>query len=353
MRLAYAASYTLTACAAVVTLFGCSSAGWQRSPVARSAAPLTHQREFQPGNVAGSLSSRIATARNDADIKQRSNAGRLGAGLVFVSDTYKSVDIYDQATGHTKVGEVTGLHRPQGIATDTAGNIYVANTGDSDVLEYAPPYTRSAILTLTDPGEVTLGVAVADTGLVGVTNLCQAPNCSPPGSVALYRPHETTPCATFADSKSFGAMYFDAFDDAGDLYVDALTSRGTTALGVIRGGCRAKAITLLTTANVIAAPGGIQMDKNDHIAILDQKRRIIYSYATPENDSLGRPLSKTILREHSAVDFAFVASGAALYVSDPSIRHVNAYRYPSGDPTSSIAISGLPFGVAVAPRLSP
>ncbi len=66
-----------------------------------------------------------------------------GKPLIFVSDeSGYVVDIYLQRGKNRKVGQIAGFAFPQGIATDTSGDVYVADSDPAtDVPVYAPPYS--------------------------------------------------------------------------------------------------------------------------------------------------------------------------------------------------------------------
>ncbi|MBD5654516.1 MAG: hypothetical protein IAI50_04970, partial [Candidatus Eremiobacteraeota bacterium] len=91
-------------------------------------------------------------------------------GSVFVSDAVNlSVDIFSSAGKET--GSITAnLSEPQGLTTDKAGNLYLANTGDSNILVYAKGYKGTPV-TIPDAGQYPVGVAVDADGNIGVTNI--------------------------------------------------------------------------------------------------------------------------------------------------------------------------------------
>ena len=103
----------------------------------------------------------------------------VGKRLVFIS-IYGSgggvVDIYRQGDKHQQmVGQITGL-QAEGLATETDGTLYVANStvsGVGNILVYAPPYTKPPKLTLDDPGYFPNGIAISRRGVVAVRQLLQ------------------------------------------------------------------------------------------------------------------------------------------------------------------------------------
>src|SRR4029077_3282735 len=102
----------------------------------------------------------------------------VGKPLIFIADAgldNEVVDIFLQSD-RKMVGQITGLS-PEGLATDAARNLYIANTGYMNILIYAPPYMTEK-LDLGDGDNIPRAVAVSRKGLVGVANVCTLSNCS-------------------------------------------------------------------------------------------------------------------------------------------------------------------------------
>jgi len=277
-----------------------------------------------------------------------------GKPLIFVSDAANGVvDIYPQAgKNQKKVGQITRLAEPQGITSDTSGNLFVANTNGSNVLVYAPPYTK-ATLTITDTGEFPADVAVSTAGVVAVTNICSAPGCeASTGSVSFYAKGSTTACATVSDATyNFARVTFAAFDKTGNLYIDGLNGSAQTSIGVIAGGCKATSITNLAQVYTVGFPGGVQVDKTGRIVICDPVREQVDTFNPPVEGQLGTPISATLNGSRSPLGIALLASDKDVYTADSAGAGVsNEYAYTvSGKPKNTIAVGGQPVGVAVTP----
>ena len=292
----------------------------------------------------------------------------VGKPLVFVSDAgldKEDVEIFLQSDTTKMVGQITGLS-PEGLATDAARNLYIANTGYQNVLIYAPPYT-SVTLTLPSGDNIPVAVAVSAKGVVAVENLCTLSNCQgDTGSVSFFAKGSATPCTTVADPTNFAEMLNAAFDDAGNLYVEGNGSAGHAwNIGRIKGGCNANSVELLKTPNVRQWIGGIQIDKADRIAIVNavtaNQPFFIDTYNPPQHSSLGRPVSITRLvgtKTSSIVNFAFLQSGYGFYDADSENGNPGSksdkFGYPASGPSKN-TIGGfeLAYGVAVTPALIP
>lgn len=255
------------------------------------------------------------------------------------------------------VAKITGFHQPQGLATDASGNIYVVNTLASNVLVYKNDY-KTRISTLNNAGELAIGVGVdLTTGLIGVTNA--GTKAGAPGSVEFYAKGTTTPCVTVKNSR-WQRVYFGAFDNAGDFYVDGFDTAARVLVGVVKGGCKATTITTLTTPNTLYFPGGVQVSPTGALAVLDQQALAVYTYKPALSGSLGAPVSTTNLSGASdPVSFAFNSAGNALWEADaayvnPEPRAIE-FTFPAGKEGPQYPIAGFdqPIGIVVTPPAHP
>ncbi len=331
MHTSTARIYAATASVALAALTGCAGGSSQMTPPA-IVHPTGHPKMTR------------SFFRPDAKVKP----------LIFVSDQSGYVNIYQQ--GDKKlVGQIFNLTAPQGMATDTAGNLYVTNgyfTSTETIEVYAPPYTGAPTLTLDDGGSSTNpnSVAVSLLGVVAVAN--------GNGSVVFYAKNSTTSCATISDPTKLGAAAFDSFDDKGNLYVAGYSGSASVVVK-LDGGCKANGMTLLTTTNTLSFARGIQVDKADRIAILDDgSPQVVYTYDPPKNGSLGSPISTAILklisRRTNFFALAFLASGRDFYTVNYN-DVASEYDHPAGGkPDAVINLGGIgPGGVAVTPPLVP
>lgn len=314
--------FALRSAAAVALLAGCSAFGSQ--PPGPMAAPDT-------------------------------NTDSLSADQVIVSDSFaNTVSVFD-AAGRLQTRLKKGISAPKGLTTDSAGNLYVANSQDANVLVYSQPY-KSVSMTLNEPGRYPLDVAVSKNGLVGVMNPT-AP--SGPGNVTFYKKGSTSACANVSDS-NWNEMSFGAFDAAGNLFVDGVDRDGNPLVGEVSGGCAAKSVTTLSVGNTMSGVAGVQV-VHGNVLILNQNYATfapeIYTYAPPSGGSLGSPIATTKLSAGIEMEgFAMTRDDRDLWIAHSDVAYGRIeYTYPGGRFVKSFNEPGLKtaYGIAVNPAASP
>ena len=277
-------------------------------------------------------------------------AGIQAAGTkIFVSDALDNVvNIYN--TSGKQLAQLTGFSQPQGLATDLKGNLYVADTNNSQIVVYAPPYNK-APKKLADPGYFPAGVAVLTIGTVtyvGVSNICSAPNCTQGGFI-VYKNGKSK--GAF-QSSSINRVYFCGFDAKGNLYADGQDVNGFGVYGVVTGAIsNKKTYHVDTTGNAISFPGGIQVTTKGKIAIDDQSGAAVFTYNPPKGGTFGSPIKTTSLSgAGDTVTFAFTSTDADLWTADALNANSAEYKYPAGgSAVKTITVGGEPIGVAVVP----
>ena len=234
-----------------------------------------------------------------------------GGASVIVSDASENVvDIFNGKGVQT--GQLTGFSEPQGLALDTAGNLYVADTNNSRIQVYAAGF-KSAPTTINDPGESPVSVTIDSKGNLGVANILTTG--SGPGSVSFFNKGGTL-LKTLSNAK-FAKVYFDAFDDEGNLYIDGTNVSGAFVAGEVVGGVNGNAIAILTTGNSVGFPGGIAISLTGKIALDDQENLEIFTYNAPVKGSLGMPIATTPLAgAGDPISIAFTPADKDIWVAD-------------------------------------
>jgi hypothetical protein len=268
---------------------------------------------------------------------------------IFVSDAVNNVvNIYN--TAGKQLAQLTGFSQPQGLAADLKGNLYVADTNNSQILVFAPPY-KKAPKKLADPGYFPAGVAVLTIGTttyVGVTNICSAPNCTQGGFI-VYKNGKSK--GAF-QSSSIYRVYFGGFDAKGNFYADGFDANGVQVYGEVakatKGGTT---FTPNTIGNSIVFPGGVQVNLKGKIAIDDQSGAAIYTYNPPKGGTFGSPIKTTPLTgAGDTVTYAFTSTDKDVWTADALNAASFEFKYPAGgSAVKTITVGGQPIGVAVVP----
>jgi len=337
---------------------GCSSAGTSPAPPAQSSAGSV----LETGRASISTAGAVPLAAS-ALLPGAANVAAPDRSEIVVSDgAAGTVQAYTSAG--TLTAKITGLFAPEGLAADGAGDIYVANTGASNIVVYKDDY-KTHILTLNDPNEYPTGVDVDDAaGLAGVTNIFTTSNG--PGSVSFYATADahvirddykyiSKPCVTVTNGR-WAKIFFGSFDRSANFYIDGTDASGAVLVGVVTGGCKAKTIITLGTGNALQFPGAVRVSTTGQIAVEDQKLATVYTYAPKLSGSLGNPVSSTALKgAEDPVTFSFTKGDKGLWVADASRGDVFDVTYPAGDSGPQKPIAGLkePIGVVVTPVATP
>jgi hypothetical protein len=131
------------------------------------------------------------------------------APVGFISD-YEENEIFELDTAGTVCATLTGYSNPQGLSTDSAGNLWVANTGASDILEVNPS-TGAVTATYQDPGEFPVDVCVANSsGNFAATNILTTSDT--PGNVVLYTSGSFSGPTGTASAFNYTSPRFCAYD---------------------------------------------------------------------------------------------------------------------------------------------
>ena len=236
MKISISPQY-IGAVAAVAMLAGCGSVGPQSSVFA--------MRGFARSMHADHSRSWMTPDAKNVDLLYISDAG--------------SGDLYVYSYPGAKLkGTLTGLDAPEGVCVDKSGDVWVANTGAMDIVEYAHGGT-SPIATLSDPGYFPLGCSVdLTTGNLAVTNVCEevSGQCVADGDVLVYANAKGTP-ASYADS-AVTQPFFCGYDDKENLYVDGLYNDTDFAFSELPRG--SSSFTNITLNETMYQPAGVQWD---------------------------------------------------------------------------------------------
>jgi DNA-binding beta-propeller fold protein YncE len=265
--------------------------------------------------------------------------------LIYVSSVLTNdVYVYSYST-HQLVGTLTGFNTPYGLCVDKSGDVWVANDGASQLLEYAHGGS-SPIGTLSDTGEYPEGCAVDPaTGNLAVANFSSK---SGGGNVAIYANAKGTP-RTYTDP-SIVNYRFCGYDAKGNLFVDGVDTSSVFVLGELPKG--SSSFTNIPVKQTIEWPGGVQWD-GKHVAVGDTDTVTVYQI-DPANGSV---TGSTKLGGANYVDQFWIngsvatrkkARKARVIAPSQDAGTLALYKYPAGGAALwSIGVQE-PFGVTVS-----
>jgi len=143
--------------------------------------------------------------------------GLKNTALLYVTNQNGLVNVYSYAQG-TLVGVLTPFSQPEGECADFSGNVYITDSEDDNITEYAHGSSSpTRVIAETTDHPIDCAVASNDGNLaVANFNLNSSRYNVPPGSIAVY-PHGTGK-PTIYEALSTDEFQFDAYDNNGDLF---------------------------------------------------------------------------------------------------------------------------------------
>jgi hypothetical protein len=270
--------------------------------------------------------------------------------LWYVADTFASSIFMYSWRKQTVVGEInTGLSEPYTFCVDKAQDVYVADFGLREVLEYAHGGT-TPIKTLSDSIGFPISCSVdPTTGNLAVSNF-EGPS-STPGNVLVFAGASGTP--TEYTAPDIDLYWFVAYDASGNLFVNGESPSDVVSLAELPAVSTSfEAITMNVT---LGFPGGVQWD-GKYLDVGDQSTNDIYQFTVSgtnatEEGSLNLTLASDIF-QFFVPKFGpgtVNPQGNRVTAADFGSGNANKYLYPAGgDPTKSILGFTEPEGVIVS-----
>jgi hypothetical protein len=268
------------------------------------------------------------------------STGATSKGLLFVANgRNNAVDIYDKNPPNALLGKITnGIVGPNGMAVDTAGDLFVANTDNQTVTEYPPGSTKpSKTYTkgfngklLTNP----LNVAVGNDGTLYLVNYTFVGNGS---EVLEYPRHSLNPSLRISIPGGAEGL---ALDHKNNLYVSFNGQAGGQILKFAPHSTTGKDLGI-----TFGFAGGLAFDGKQNLLVCDQTAPAIYVFPPGAT----KP-SKTITGGFAdPYHIAFGQHFLRLYVADSAGHDVLIYSYPAGTIAAKIHRQFTAYGVAVNP----
>ncbi|MGB8907736.1 MAG: hypothetical protein WCC84_03195 [Candidatus Cybelea sp.] len=329
--------HVLSSCLAVAMLAGC---GGSQPPIGAGAIP---ESRAIPTHADRGRSWMLPEAKSE-DVLYLSDSGG------------NAVEIYTYPAG-VLVGSLTGLNDPQGACTDRKQNVWIANGGTKQLVEYKHGGT-SPIATLSDPSKYPPFACAVDP----TTGNLAATATIPPygGNVVLIYANARGKPTHYAVAQVHHLAY-DGYDEAGNLFVDGLNGSccrrrhpvAPAFAELPKGGASFEAIDLSGGA-FYPRPGGVQWD-GDHITVVN----VNVVYRLQISGSHGDVVGSTELKEPgsffgSDVSPDAIAKGkiaAADYSYDSKAWNAGVWKYPrGGQPILHLGgtFSGGFYGLAIS-----
>ena len=285
--------------------------------------------------------------------------------LLFVSDFgADDVDILKMPSMTLK-GTLTGFDFPEGECADTAGNIWIANAGASEMLQYSR--TGTLLKTLNDPGFYPAGCAVNKSNNdLAVTNI--ESTTAGTGNLTIFA--NASGSGTAYTNSSIAQYFFVGYDPSGNLYFDGTdATRGTSYFAELPAGSSSTKLITLSGATLHFA-GMIQWyNTGGYLALGDQECGGTPSaciYWITVSGSTGSNLGTTALSNSEGGAVCSMAQGVIAangerYVAGSDYEGIcgytatTSYRWPyelGGTPTNYNNTAGLvePLGAAVSTK---
>ena len=272
-----------------------------------------------------------------------------GGDLLYLTSYAEStVKTYDwPGLGHRQT--LKGFTQEEGLCTDKKGNVFVANLGGNNIVEYAHGGEKP-IATLNDLAGYQPDSCAVDpvSGDLAVTNLAYYVSGTGMANVVIFR-HATGHPRPYTIPTIY-SYYMCGYDDRGNLIVDGFGAGSHAKAGFAILPHGAQHLRKLTLDPEPAGPGGIQWD-GKYWAIGDTGSTI---YRFDVTGSKGTKVGTTTLQESSTI-FEFFIYGDRVIAPEHETsglragRQAQVFNYPAGGAAiGSIHGLNLPFGAVVS-----
>ncbi|MBV8067256.1 MAG: hypothetical protein JO113_04705 [Candidatus Eremiobacteraeota bacterium] len=281
--------------------------------------------------------------------------------LLFASDSgLDEVDIYS-LPGMKLEGQLTGagFNNPQGMCSDTAGDVYVTETNNTEIDEYS--HAGSLLARYPDSIGFPIGCAVDPaTGNLAVTDIVN--DGSGPGQVLIYSNPSTQPKLVSNPSQYF--YYFAGYGPKSSLWVSGMNASG----GYMLSRCSASSCsTIGLSGGTVYYPGAVQWDAvHRSWVVFDQRCRdttAACSYPVSPNGVLGTATTYDsykggsdcdLIQGEIATDRRENVVGGDYEYCGAAASTFNRWAYKAGgSPTKYATLSSsysVPNGVAISTR---
>jgi|HubBroStandDraft_2_1064218.scaffolds.fasta_scaffold00266_16 hypothetical protein len=305
------------------------SADFGRQALCSSAilAMLAGCGASQPSNgTPGAIPPRAATVGHTPHDKSWMLPAAKSSALLYYSDGYANVYVLSYPQGKL-VGTLEGFDGPQGVCSDSAGNVFVTVTNTENVIEYAHGGTQP-IATLGDYGYYPLGCAVDPvTGNLAVANVVAFNGSA--GTVAIYTGARGKP-VDYSATGFYGYRWC-AYDGSGNLFVEAMAlsprhESGNEGLTEMPYGQQS-----FTRISLNATGEGLQWDGR-YLALVNPTSKVVYRIAvTGSAGTVVGTVNFTGLLTALGNDFEMQGHTIVMpYATQNSVNRIGLWNYPKG-----------------------
>ncbi|HTA54840.1 MAG TPA: hypothetical protein VK755_08885 [Candidatus Acidoferrales bacterium] len=293
--------------------------------------------------AAAALLAGCAVSQNlvSGQVATRSKLGGLerattSQDLLYVTNSI-TVDVFSYPRGKL-VQTLHGFDFPKGVCADAKGNIWVADTFNDELKEFAHG-GKSPEQVLADKAARPMGCAVDP-----VTGNLAVINGSSPASVAIY-PKATGEAAYYVDN-AFGSYVGCVYGDNGDLFVDGQGGNSGQTFELAALLPSEPAFEPITIDRSITFAGGLGWD-GKQLVVGDHISGNIYEFSI--SGSRGRLQHTTKLQDNTYTS-QFWIQDSAIVSGNSYYGDVHIWPYPKGgDPTKTIVRRDFfPYAVAVS-----
>jgi hypothetical protein len=281
------------------------------------------------------------------------NPDVAGLSLLYISDEARNaVKVFTYPIGKA-AGVLRQFHDPAGICSDKSGEVWVVNA-PYHILRYAHG-GKQPESTLEDPDALRFqgcsvdpasgDLAVTDAGRAGLA-----------GSVVVFSGGKGTPHRF--RSKDLSDVFFCAYDDKGNLFVDGLSASYRFHLVELPHG--RNALRTIKVDQSVGFPGAVAWD-GKYLALGDRSPQSGHSpeiYQISVSGTRGTVVGTTRLRDScDLLGFTIPRLGSGkghpqgtrVVAPDVCANAVRFYHYPGGGvPTKRLGGIQYPFGAAVS-----
>jgi hypothetical protein len=314
MRFACFGSYALSASLATAMLAAC---GGSQPPIGTPGAVL------QPSAIATHADRGTSWMLPEAKSED----------LIYLSGYVDGETVYVYAYHSGKlVGMLGGFYTAQGLCVDKAGDVFVTDFHDQDILEYAHGATKIKA-DLGDEGYTPNGCAVDPlTGNLAVANYCgkSGSDCigSNSGNIAIYSRARGKPKSY--QSPDVAQYGFCGYDGRGNLYTGGDGPPGDSGYHFLELAYRKTSFRTITLdENKFGDYSDIQWD-GSHIVVSDNNDSILYQFTIKGSHGItfgSTPLGNALFYQFWIERNKVLATTTRNYHKE----RVKFYNYPSGD----------------------